>query len=116
MLPLDARVTAMLSDPRVTMLLLPLLASRKAPSDKLADSSVSDRKHGDPDRPKVRKTRAEKACPAELKKYDMKFDNGRNLKDGCKATTSGKPPKYHVCANCKKPGNSGLVCRALQNA
>ena len=120
-LPLDARVTALLSDPRITMLLLPLPVSHKAPIDKTSDASVNDKKQSDPDRPKkVRKTRAEKACPEELKKYDMKLDNGRicwsyNLKDGCKAKTSGKPPKcqrgIHVCANCKKPGHSVLVCR-----
>ena len=126
-LPLDARVTALLSDPRITMILLPLPASHKAAGDRLGDSSASDKKQGDADKPskRARKTRAEKACPEELKKYDMKLDNGRicwsyNLKDGCKAKTSGKPPKcqrgIHVCANCKKPGHSVLVCRALQNA
>ena len=121
-IPLDARVTALLSDPRVTMMLLPVPASHKAPADK--DPAV--KKTGDLDNPKKkRKTRAEKACPEELKKYDMKLDNGRicwsyNLKDGCSGKTSGKPPKcsrgIHVCANCKKPGHSVLVCRALQNA
>ena len=126
-LPLDARVTALLSAPRITMLLLPFPASHKAASDRLGDSSASDKKQGDAEKPskKARKTRAEKACPEELKKYDMKLDNGRTcwsytLKDGCKAKTSGKPPKcqrgIHVCANCKKPGHSVLVCRALQNA
>jgi len=124
-IPLDAQVIALLSDPRVTMLLLPLPTSHKSPSDKAADSSVGDRKQ-DPERPKkVRKTRAEKSCPEELKKYDMKLDNGRicwgyNLKDGCKGKTSGKPPRcqrgIHVCANCKRPGHSVLVCRALQAA
>ena len=123
-LPLDARVTALLSDPRITMMLLPLPASHKAANDKQTDPNV--KKQGDQENPKKkRKTRAEKSCPEELKKYDMKLDNGRicwsyNLKDGCSAKTSGKPARcsrgIHVCANCKKPGHSVLVCRALQNA
>ena len=94
--------------------------------DKRTHAGAEIKKGGDDDPPKkVKNTRAEKACPEELKKYDMKLDNGRicwgyNLKSGCNAKTSGKPPKcsrgIHVCANCKKAGHSVVVCRALQDA
>ena len=74
---------------------------------------------------KQKKTRAEKQCPEELKKFDLTSDSGRicwnyNLKSGCDNKTNGKPAKcnrgVHLCANCKKPGHSVLVCRALQQA
>ena len=92
--PLDGRVEAYMNDPRITMFMLPLPLPHKAPKDDInvevkqsqvvADSDSPNPKKG----PKKRKSRAEKSCPGELKKYKMNYTHGRicwsfNLKDGC---------------------------------
>ena len=124
--PLDARLTALMTDPRVTMFMLPLPSSHrhiKDESDKGGKADVD--KPPKPPKKKVKKARAEKACPDELKKFKMNYAHGRicwgyNMKDGCSLSTQkqdGKPNKcnkgYHVCANCHKPGHSVATCRAL---
>ena len=124
-IPLDARFDALITDPRVTMMLLPLPGgSRKDDPPRRNDVKVDD---VDPPKKvkKVKKTRAERQCPEELKKFDLSSDHGRicwnyNMKSGCSNKTSGNPAKCnrgsHLCANCKKPGHSVVVCRALQQA
>ena len=126
-IPLDALVTRLCQDPRITMFLLPSASVSKAvareevpkkanpgaPSQAAAKSTGANKR---------RKTRAEKNCPEELKKFNLRCEHGPvcwayNLKTGCKNATSGKPSRcakgYHVCANCHKPGHSVVVCRGL---
>lgn len=124
-IPLDDAVTALIHDPRITMHLLPHPSSFKHDPGK-ADSDVSKKKGGgDPAKIKKRKTRAEKSCPEELKKFNLKCDHGNicwayNQSGGCQNKTKDKPARcfrgVHVCANCHKPGHSVTVCRGLKNA
>ena len=116
-IPLDARFNALITDPRVTMMLLPLPPKKNALKVDDVDPPKKVKK--------VKKTRAERQCPEELKKFDLSSEHGRicwnyNLKSGCSDKASGNPAKCnrgsHVCANCKKPGHSVVVCRALQQA
>ena len=124
--PLDKEFPKLRQDPRITMFLLPTVAATKAsdkdPPKKAPASGPSQPSAKNAASNKRRKTRAEKACPEELKKFHLKCEHGPvcwayNLKSGCKNTTSGKPSRcskgYHVCANCHKPGHSVVVCRGL---
>ena len=126
--PLDARVRALMTDPRITMFMLPLPSSHRAVRDDIDKGSKGDNdKPPKPPKKKAKKARAEKACPDELKKYKMNYTHGRicwgyNMKDGCSLSTQkqdGKPHKcnkgYHVCANCHKPGHSATACRSADN-
>ena len=126
--PLDARVVGLISDPRITMFMLPLPSSQKVIKEDVEKDGGKDDVVKPPKVRKVKKARAEKACPEELKKFKMNYQHGRicwafNLKDGCSLTTQkqqdGKPPKcgkgYHVCANCHKPGHSASTCRSNTN-
>ena len=94
--PLDARMEAYMSDPRITMFMLPMPISQRAPKDDISlevKTTVGDADSPNPKKgPKKRKTRAEKSCPDELKKYKMNYTHGRicwsfNLKDGCSLKT-----------------------------
>ena len=98
-IPLDAEVRKLATDPRVTMFILPLASSTKRPAfagDDLADDGPDG---GKKKNKKKSKTRAEKACPEELKNFNLKYEHGPicwayNMKDGCKGKTSapqGKP-------------------------
>ena len=122
--PLDAQVTALITDPRITMFMLPLPVSQKAIKDEVEKGTTKDDPAPILKAPKIKKkkARAEKACPEELKEYKLNYVHGRicwgfDLKDGCSLTTQkqdGKPimcnKGYHVCANCHKPGR-GMVPR-----
>ena len=124
-IPLDALVKKLSHDPRITMFLLPSTAAgraadKDAPAKKTAPGAPSQAAAKSTN--KRRKTRAEKRCPEELRKFNLKCDHGPvcwayNLKSGCKNATSGKPSRcqkgYHVCAHCHKPGHSVVVCRGL---
>eukprot|EP00435_Cladocopium_sp_Y103_P039314 s106_g10.t1 len=128
-IPLDKHVKRLTTDPRVTMLLLPLPASQKIPDPidgpKKTPTPKAPPVHpAAPKRPNKRKTRAERGCPEELRKYNMKVSAGQicwnyNLKDGCQLTTNGKPARcqrgLHICANCHKPGHSVVVCRDVKS-
>ena len=113
-------------DPRITMFLLPSLATSKAvdkePPKKPSTAGPSQAAAKSTGGNKRRKTRAEKGCPEELKKFQLRCEHGPvcwayNLKSGCKNATTGKPSRcakgFHVCANCHKPGHSVTVCRGL---
>ena len=128
--PLDARVTALMTDPRVTVFMLPLPSSQKAIKEDIDRNTTKDDAGAvikPPRVKKAKKARAEKACPEEPKKYKMNYAHGRicwafNLKGGCSLSTQkqdGKPAMcnkgYHVCANCHKPGHSTSACRAAAN-
>ena len=121
-IPLDGHVTRLSTDPRVTMLLLPLPSSQRVtdagdkpkPAVKPAPRPTPKNNSG------KRKTRAERSCPEELRNYTTRVAAGQicwnyNLKDGCQLSTSGKPPKctrgLHMCACCHKVGHSAVVCR-----
>ena len=78
---------------------------------------------------KRKMTRAQKACPNELKDFNLKVAQGSiagpicwgyNLKTGCAKETSIQNGGqrcmrgFHVCANCHKLGHSVVSCRALK--
>ena len=116
------------TDPRVTMLVLPLPSASARPQPQVPQ------KKNDPPKPtggqgtpnKKRKlTRAEKNCPEELKKYHLRLEGkgnicwSCNLAAGCSNSASGTPAKcmrgFHVCAHCHKPGHSVTSCRSKQS-
>ena len=124
-IPLDAHVKRLTTDPRVTMLLLPLPSNQKVsePAGGPTRPAPTRPAAAAPKRQGKRKTRAERGCPDELKKYNMKVSSGQvcwnyNLKDGCQLPTNGKPARcqrgLHICANCHKPGHSVVVCRDVK--
>ena len=132
---LNAPFKALIHDPRVTLYLLPVPSSvHKTPS---AASQGLAKTNQDAPKPqpgananKKRKlTRAQKACPAELKDFNLKFSQGSNTgpicwgynqKSGCANETTtqngGQRCKrgFHVCANCHKFGHSVVTCRSLK--
>ena len=133
---LDAPVTTLLTDPRVTMFLLPLPSGsattkhdkpvHKPPPPPPAPTGQGVRKNAMKTRRPL--TRAQKACPEELRKYVLKVVEGAytgpicfnfNMKHGCSNSTSNDngcsrcAKGLHVCANCHKPGHSVVNCRAL---
>ena len=121
-IPLDKHVTRLSTDPRVTMLLLPLPTNQRVTdvTEKPKAAAKPTPKHGQPKGSNKRKTRAEKSCPEELRQYTTKVAAGQicwnyNMKDGCQLPTSGKPARcsrgLHMCACCHKPGHSAVVCR-----
>ena len=126
-IPLDAHGKRLTTDPRVTMLLLPLPSNQKVsePAGGPTRPAPTRPAAAAPKRPSKRKTRAERGCPDELKKYNMKVSAGQvcwnyNLKDGCQLPTNGKPARcqrgLHICANCLKPGHSVVVCRDVKGS
>ena len=129
-IPLDRHFKQLTTDPRVTMLLLPLPNSQRVqdPLDSAKKTAQPKSSGGHPAAPKranKRKTRAERGCPEELRKYNMKVASGQicwnyNLKDGCQLPTNGKPARcqrgLHLCACCHKPGHSVVVCRDVKSA
>lgn len=139
---LDAHVTTLMTDPRITMFLLPLLSSHSASGAK-ADKPVNKTPPPPPpaagNRPrqntlkKTRRplTRAQKACVEELRKFVLRILEGPftgpicfnyNMKQGCSNSTTSENgcsrcmKGLHLCANCHKPGHSVLTCRALAPA
>lgn len=126
-IPLDKHITRLSTDPRVTMLLLPLPSSQRL-HDVAEKPKPAPKTTPRPAAPKAnnkRKTRAEKSCPEELKHYTTKVAAGQicwsyNMKDGCQLPTSGKPQRcargIHLCACCHKPGHSVVVCREAKKS
>ena len=113
------------TEPRITMFVLPLPTS--APRPPAAPKATPGPKHTPAPKPgnpnKRRKTtRAEKNCPEELKKFNLRLEGkgnicwSYNLSAGCSNSTTGTPAKcmrgYHVCAHCHKPGHSVANCRS----
>ena len=129
--PLDDLVKNMITDPRVTMFLLPVPSHAKQhgkSDDVWTDKKAGSDKGDGPKKKKRKVSRSEKSCPEELKRFKLDYEHGRicwgfNLKDGCKGKTEKagqKPAKcakgYHVCANCHKAGHSVVACRALHQS
>ena len=121
-IPLDQHVTRLSTDPRVTMLLLPLPASQRVVdvADRPKPTPKASTRTAAPKNNNKCKTRAERSCPEELKNYTTRVAAGQicwnyNMKDGCQLTTTGKPPKctsgLHLCACCHKGGHSAVACR-----
>ena len=115
------------TDPRITMFLLPLptmqqkappAAPKAPPSNR---TTPAPKATGNPNK-RRKMTRAEKNCPEELKKYNLKLEGkgnicwSFNMGSGCSNSTSGTPAKcmrgFHVCAHCHKPGHSVSTCRS----
>ena len=123
--PMNVSMKKLMTDPRITMHLLPVPNSLAR-----ASSSTTATPPPKPDvapkgRGKVRKdgkqsTRAKMMCPAELKEYKQVDDKGRpicwafNLKGGCKETvTDGRCKKgSHICIKCKRTNHGLSTCRA----
>ena len=113
------------TEPRITMFVLPLPTA--APKLPAAPKATPGPKHtaapkpGNPNK-KRKTTRAEKNCPDELKKFNLRLEGkgnicwNYNLSAGCSNSTTGTPAKcmrgYHVCAHCHKPGHSVTTCRS----
>jgi len=131
---LNKGFTALTTDPRVTMYLLPVPVSATKGANVPAPSKVTPTPKGTPSpgagiNKKRKLTRAQKGCPQELRDYDLKVNQGAisgpvcwgyNLKNGCPNDTTTQngcsrcKRGYHVCANCHKPGHSLVTCRAVK--
>eukprot|EP00435_Cladocopium_sp_Y103_P009696 s2809_g2.t1 len=131
--PMNTAFPKLVTDPRITMHLLPLPQFSPSKSSSSGQPSGTNRQEsnqtsnkGSPKgRGKVRRdgeqsSKAKALCPAELRDVKQTDDQGRpicwayNLKGGCKETTSdGRCKKgVHMCMKCK-PSNHGLAnCRA----
>eukprot|EP00435_Cladocopium_sp_Y103_P051887 s469_g16.t1 len=92
-IPLDAKITALSKDPRITMFLLPLPSSvktndKESPT-KRTTATGSTQAAAKNAANKKRRTRADKGCPDELKKFQLRCEHGPvcwayNLKSGGK--------------------------------
>ena len=98
-------------------------AKRREREKRRRDAEAAKRTGADPPRRADPPNKgARMTPPAELASCHQKTSDGKpicwshNLKDGCKAQTSGSPPAcsrgVHVCAFCRKPGHSFQNCRA----
>ena len=132
--PLDAVMSRLAFDQRITQLLLPMQKSQVV---KTAPNKDKDDSKPPPPPHKVPRVASEKAKakakarggpknkPSSLAAYDTKTKFGNacwafNLEDGC-ANKTEKDPKsgyqrcekgLHVCAACHKPGHSVINCKA----
>ena len=132
--PLDAVMSRLAFDQRITQFLLPMQKSQVV---KTAPSKDKDNSKPPPPPHKVPRVASEKAKakakarggpknkPSSLAAYDTKTKFGNacwafNLEDGC-ANKTEKDPKsgyqrcekgLHVCAACHKPGHSVINCKA----
>ena len=127
--PMNKAMVALVTDPRVTMHLLPLPLQQarvanpptSAPTKPEGSTSTKGSPKG---RGKVRRegkisTKAKTLCPAELKEYKQTDEQNRpicwafNLKGGCKEpTTDGRCKKgVHICMKCKRSNHGVSTCR-----
>ena len=119
---LNKDFTALTTDPRVTMFVLPMPTSRvQQPAPKQTPAPKPQPK-GNAANKRRKLTRAEKSCPEELRKFTLRVEGkgnicwSYNLANGCGNSTTGTPAKcsrgLHVCAHCHKPGHSVTTCRS----
>ena len=125
--PMNVAMPKLMTDPRITMHLLPLPSQTPrqvsanvpaAPSRR--DTSVAPKGKGKVRRDGKQSTKAKAMCPAELKDYKQLDEQGRpicwayNLKGGCKEPASdGRCKKgVHVCIKCKRANHGLATCRA----
>ena len=129
--PMDVQMQRLITDPRVTMYLLPLpkssapaKSSEQNPSSGVSPKTKGSGVNNSPKQPRVKKankpsSRAKAMCPAELKDYAQVDDQGRaicwsfNLKNGCKeATQNGRCKKgAHICIKCHRSNHGLATCR-----
>eukprot|EP00435_Cladocopium_sp_Y103_P012313 s386_g3.t1 len=131
--PMNTAFPKLVTDPRITMHLLPLpqfSSSKSSSSGQLNtsnrhESNQTSTKGSPKGRGKVRRdgkqsSKAKALCPAELKDFKQTDDQGRpicwayNLKSGCKEQTSdGRCKKgVHMCMKCKRSNHGLANCRA----
>ena len=110
----------LMTDPRITMHLLPLpVRSGPAGSSKAQQEEI-----GAPPVQKVKKAKAsnkaKSMCPEELKEYKQFDDKNQticwafNLAKGCREkVTNGRCRKgAHICIKCHRANHSLVACRA----
>ena len=126
--PMNAAFQKLITDPRVTMFLLPVPshAVAKTPASSAgAPAQNPFGKSGAKGQGKVRKEgkqsqRAKTLCPAELKEFKQVDEQGRpicwsfNMKSGCKESVqNGRCKKgAHVCMKCLRNNHGVATCRA----
>ena len=100
------------TDPRATMLILPLPTTgpkvQQPTQPKKTDPPKTGGSPTGPPNKKRKLTRAEKNCPEELKKYTLRLEGkgnicwNFNMASGCSHNTTGTPAKcmrgFHVCS------------------
>ena len=125
--PMNVAFKKLVTDPRVTMYLLPVplhVAPRQAPAAPSAPSHPQGGK-GAKGQGKVKKdgklsNRAKAMCPNELKDLKQMDDQKRpicwsyNLKNGCKESVQdGRCKKgAHICMKCGRSNHGAANCRA----
>ena len=124
--PMNVAMPKLMTDPRITMHLLPLPSSAPRPVSPAALSAPTKREPpvNAKGRGKVRRegkqsSKAKSMCPAELKDFKQVDDQGRpicwafNLKGGCKETVNdGRCKKgAHICIKCKRANHGLATCR-----
>ena len=126
--PMDTCMQKLSTDPRVTMHLLPLPRSLKAPTGDPGAIMKRPMPTGDPPvrSPKIKITKpsakAKSLCPEELKGYKSQDSEGHNkcwsfnMKCGCQLETKDHKCRkgYHKCMKCHKIGHSLGSCRSNQ--
>ena len=125
--PMNVAMPRLMTDPRITMHLLPLPshASRSSTTPAPAAPARRETSQAPKGRGKVRRdgkpsAKAKALCPAELKDCKQVDDQGRpicwsyNLKGGCKEpVTDGRCKKgAHICIKCKRSNHGLATCRA----
>ena len=123
-LPMEAKLKELRTDPRVTMFLLPMPKGSPKEPEKAASSTPTPKASpGPPARPTKRAKTSAKAkamCPSELKGFAQRDANGQaicwafNQKSGCKLEVSnGRCKKgMHCCIKCHKSNHSFVTCRS----
>ena len=126
-MPMEAKLKELRTDPRVTMFLLPLPRSAAKESDKVTSAATSSKQDHVTPKATVRpakkakpSAKAKSLCPQELKGFPQRDANGNaicwayNLKAGCKNEVSGGRCKkgVHICMKCQKNNHSLVTCRA----
>ena len=125
--PMNVAFKKLVTDPRVTMYLLPVprhAAPKQVPSAPSAPSTAQVGK-GAKGQGKVRKdgkqsNRAKAMCPNELKDFKQIDDQGRpicwsvNMKNGCKESVhDGRCKKgAHICMKCRRTNHGAAACRS----
>ena len=122
--PMNVSMQKLMTDPRITMHLLPVpnslaRASASTTATPPPKSDVAPKGRGKVRKDGKQSARAKSMCPAELKEYKQVDDKGRpicwafNLKGGCKETvTDGRCKKgSHICIKCKRTNHGLSTCR-----
>ena len=124
LLPMEAKMKELRTDPRVTMFLLPMAKGSPKEQDKPASSIPTPKAtSGPPARPTERAKTSAKAkamCPSKLKGFVQRDANGQaicwafNQKNGCKLEVSnGRCKKgMYCCTKCHKSNHSLVTCRS----